>query len=303
MANIRQARIDWGQLASLKLRARTVADGVLSSVHRSNRHGAGVEFGGHRDYVPGDDLRFLDRRVLMRHGKLIVRLFETETERALNLVVDATGSMGYQSAQAQESKLSFAALLAAALARVALREGDIVSLDWLAGERCHPMAPMGGAATFDRLIDALENVQSSHGESIDGPRFEGLVDRLDRRGRRGAVVVFISDLLDLPERAADGFARLASRGRVPIALRVLDPMERNFSFKGPVRLRASEAPLIVETDPEQVRERYLAALRASKDRWSEPLLAVGGQVVDCTTTDDPVQVLLAVLQAAMGKLP
>ena len=30
-----------------------------------------MEFGGHRSYVPGDDLRFLDRRATMRHGQLL----------------------------------------------------------------------------------------------------------------------------------------------------------------------------------------------------------------------------------------
>src|SRR5262245_28474290 len=91
---------DWSKLPSLRLRARSVADGVYAGLHRSPRRGAGVEFGGHREYVPGDDLRFVDRHALMRHGRLLIRQFETETDRTLCLVMDASGSMAFSSEQA-----------------------------------------------------------------------------------------------------------------------------------------------------------------------------------------------------------
>ena len=56
-----RSSIDWGRLAPLRLRARSIADGVYAGAHRSTRRGPGVEFGGHRPYVPGDDLRWIDR--------------------------------------------------------------------------------------------------------------------------------------------------------------------------------------------------------------------------------------------------
>src|SRR5579863_8568126 len=120
--------LDWGSLAPLRLRSRLVAEGVYAGAHRSARRGAGVEFGGHREYVPGDDLRWLDRRSLLRHDRLLVRQFETDTDRALGLLVDASASMGFRSARAPGAKLAFAAVVAAALGRVALAGGDPVGL-------------------------------------------------------------------------------------------------------------------------------------------------------------------------------
>ena len=104
--------IDWGSIAPLRIRARMVAEGVYAGAHRSARKGAGVEFGGHRAYVAGDDLRHLDVRSLLRHDHLLVRQFETETDRALRLVVDASASMGYRGSRAPGAKLAFAALIA-----------------------------------------------------------------------------------------------------------------------------------------------------------------------------------------------
>ncbi len=98
--------IDWGALAPLRLKARAIAEGVYAGAHRSFRKGAGVEFGGQRPYVPGDDLRFIDRRALLRHDKLMVREFETETDRAVWLCVDATASMSFRGAGAPRSTRS-----------------------------------------------------------------------------------------------------------------------------------------------------------------------------------------------------
>src|SRR5499427_4037233 len=142
------ARIDWGSIAPLRLRARAVAEGVYAGAHRSLRRGPGVEFGGHRPYAPGDDLRWLDRRALLRHDKLIVREFETETDRGLRLIVDASASMGFRGRDAPAAKFAYAALVAAALARVALASGDPVGLDWLGGQATRPLPTTAGREAF-----------------------------------------------------------------------------------------------------------------------------------------------------------
>ncbi|PMW04802.1 DUF58 domain-containing protein, partial [Pseudomonas sp. GW456-11-11-14-TSB2] len=85
------------------------------------------------------------------------RQFETETDRALRLVVDATGSMAYRGDNAPGAKLAFAALVAAALGRVALSNGDPVGLAFIGGEDCPPVPVSSGREAFERLIGALEN--------------------------------------------------------------------------------------------------------------------------------------------------
>src|SRR5205085_1023205 len=158
--------IDWGSLSPLRIRARMVAEGVWAGAHRSARKGAGVEFGGHRAYTPGDDLRHLDVRSLLRHDHLLVREFETETDRALRIVVDATASMGYRGKTAPGDKLAFSSLVAAALARIAIRSGDPVSLGFVGGTKNARAVPVsGGREAFERVIDALES-QRAEGDAL-----------------------------------------------------------------------------------------------------------------------------------------
>ncbi len=298
--NIKRA-IDWGQLAPLSVHARAVADGLYVGVHRSPRRGPGVEFGGHRAYLPGDDLRWLDRRALMRHGRLLVREFETDTDRAMRLIVDASASMGYRSEHAPAAKIAYASLLAAALARVALSGGDPVALDWFGGTDRRPLPAMGGREAFERIVAALEGAQPG-GEMQEDVR---AVDRafapIAHHARRGSIIVLFSDLLDLPDVTLDRFLALSARGRILVVVQVLDPAERRFPFRGPLRLRASEGSVLVETDGEAVRKEYLQRLAALTGVWSERMKSVGGRLVEATTDGDPVDDVRAVLAAISGK--
>jgi uncharacterized protein (DUF58 family) len=289
--------IDWGALAPLRLKARAVAEGVYAGMHRSVRKGAGVEFGGQRPYVPGDDLRFFDRRSLLRHDRLMVREFETETDRALWLCVDATASMAYRSEGAPGSKLAYAALVSAALARVTLSTGDPVGLGWVGGHGTHGIPAMAGREAFERVIGALEGAAAAGDASADGAAIERTLGPIARRARRGAVIVLLSDLLDLPDGALSSFTALATSGRTLIAVQVLDPAEAELGFSGNVRLRAAEGDTVVEADADAVRATYKERLLALSTPWESELSARGGRLVRATTADAPVAVVRAILKA------
>ena len=223
MSGLRPIRraIDWGELAPLRLRARRVAEGVYAGMHRSARRGAGVEFGGYREYVPGDDLRWLDRRSLLRHDRLVVRQFETETDRALCLLVDASASMSFRGPKAPGAKVAFAAVVAAALTRIALGSGDPVSLTFLgAGGVSVPRSV--GHEQFERIVASLEAVEPAGDVLLDRAMLDRALQTLARSTRRGAIVVLLSDLIDLPDLAAERVAAIATAGRVLTVVQTLD---------------------------------------------------------------------------------
>lgn len=288
-------QIDWGSLVPLRLKAQTVADGIWAGGHRSPRKGSGIEFGGHRDYVPGDDLRWLDRHALMRHGKLMVRQFETETDRTVMLIVDATKSMAFRSKKAPAAKFAFAALIAAALSKLASAAGDPVGLDFIGGSGNQPLRPSAGRDGFERLVTVLE--QASVGGATDEAELNRTLARVARATPRGSVLVFLSDLLDLPDASPEAYSALAIRDRTVIAVRVLDPLESEFPFDEPVRLRASESSAVIETDGQSARQGYLAALEGIRAHWDDQLVPRGGRLVRAVTSDDPVAAVRSILLA------
>ena len=295
---IRRA-LDWGTLAPLRLRARLVAEGVYAGAHRSARRGAGVEFGGHRAYTPGDDLRWLDRRSLLLHDRLLVRQFETETDRALRLVIDATASMGYRGSRAPGAKLAWAGLVSAALARIAVGSGDPVGLTYLGGTESTRNVPVaGGREVFERILGSLEASDAGGDARTDISVLDRGLGGIARAARRGSIVVVLSDLLDLPEGAAERVAAIASRGRVLIVVQVLDPDEVDFPFDGTVRLRSLEGGLVVETDAEVTRAAYKERLAKLTAEWERAMTARGARLVRAVTNGDPVRSVREIVQAA-----
>jgi uncharacterized protein (DUF58 family) len=289
--------VDWGELAPLRLRARQVAEGVYAGMHRSARRGAGVEFGGYREYVVGDDLRWLDRRSLLRHDRLVVRQFETETDRALCLLVDASASMGFRSPAAPGAKFAFAAVVAAALARLALAGGDPVSLSFFGGDQAPPVPRSSGREQFERIVAALEAAQPGGDAQADQGMLERALQGLARSTRRGAIIVVLSDLLDLPAGAPDRVSALGAHGRVLAVAQTLDPAEATFPFSGTVRLRALEGGAVVETDADTTRDSYLASLGRLTRAWQEAVMRQNGRFLAAVTTDDRIAVVRSIVQS------
>lgn len=293
--------LDWSSLAPLKISARSVAEGAYLGGHRSRRRGGGIEFGGHRGYVPGDDLRWLDRHALMRHGRLLIREFNMDTDREVHLLLDASASMGYKSAPELPDKLTYASLLAAAIAYVATQRGDPVSLDWLGGQAARAFELKHGKQSFERIADALDLASAGGDLSRDQGAIDDKLTVLAQRAARGSLIVLFSDILDLPAGSLDAYCALSTGGRTLFALQVLDPAEATLSFSDAARFVALEGGYQIETDPALVRERYREARAAHQARWEQALTRVGGHFLGVETSHDAITVVRQLL-VLLGEL-
>src|SRR3954462_5300305 len=101
-------------IGRLDLVARTVVEGFLIGLHRSPYHGLSQEFAEHRPYIAGDEMRRVDWRIYGRTDRLYVKEFEEETNVAIRLMFDVSGSLAF--APRDVSKLEYARYLLASLA-------------------------------------------------------------------------------------------------------------------------------------------------------------------------------------------
>ena len=88
------------KLRGLELRARLIVEGYVSGVHRSPFHGFSIEFAEHREYVPGDDVRYVDWKVFGKTDKYYLKQYEEETNLISYLLLDASQSMALSQAGA-----------------------------------------------------------------------------------------------------------------------------------------------------------------------------------------------------------
>src|SRR6266702_4686849 len=82
---------------SLGLHARFIVEGYMAGEHKSPFRGFAIEFTQHREYVPGDDTRHLDWKVLGRTDRYFLKQYEQETNYVAHLLLDGSESMKYGS--------------------------------------------------------------------------------------------------------------------------------------------------------------------------------------------------------------
>ena len=240
------------KLQSLSLRAKHVVEGYVAGLHRSPTHGFSIEFAEHREYVPGDDLRYVDWKVFGRTDKIYLKQFEDETNLICYAVLDVSESMRYQGPGSPWSKFDHAACAAASLAWLVLRQQDafgLVTFDESVRE-CIP--PASNPSHLQQLLHAMESA-APRKKTAMGRVLHELASRL---GRRGIVLIF-SDLFDQLDELRVGIKHLRHRRHDVVVVHTLDPAEIEFPFRQPTLFKGLEQLPELLTDPRGLRRAYL----------------------------------------------
>ena len=275
----------FSRLESIELRARSIVAGSMHGLHRSPYLGMSVEFASHREYAPGDDLRHLNWKLYARHDRLYIKEYDADTNLNLYLMVDTSASMGC--ANGGRSKLHYAASLAAALAHMALRQGDAVGLTLFADAVEGHLPPRAKANQLDEVLSAIASARVHPAADND----RALHQAAELAPRRGMVVV-LSDLFgDLPA-IVGGLDHLRYYNHEVILFQIMDPYERDLSVDGNIRFRDLETGESMTTQAEAVRDSYKRAV----DEWRQALeVECRKRAIDrveLTTVDPPDEALI-----------
>src|SRR3954452_7871869 len=218
------------RIGSLELVARAVVEGCMSGLHRSPFTGFSTEFTEYRQYNAGDDLRYLDWRLLGRTDRYFIKKYRADTNTQCHLLVDTSASMNYAHAS-QITKLQYAQFLAASLAYLLNRQQDAVGLVAFA-DKDHTHVPARNRTGHMRTIFGSLSMLEARGETHLAESLHQLAEILTRRG----IVVIISDFYDQAERLQEAFQHLRFKGHDLVAFHVLDQNELDFDFNDPVLL-------------------------------------------------------------------
>lgn len=242
------------QLGTMELRARLIVEGFLTGLHRSPFHGFSAEFSEHRAYHPGDDLRYLDWKVLGRTDRYYVKQFEEETNLRAVLAIDQSASMAYASDSAI-AKFTYATYFAAALAYLAMLQKDAVGLA-LYDETLSAYYPARARRSYlGELLTALDHARPTQATNT-ARSLELLAERLHRR----SLVIIISDFFDDLDRIATSLKHLRHDRHEVIVVHTLDRREVDFRFGSAATFRDMETAEEIITQPLQLRAAYMAAM-------------------------------------------
>lgn len=273
------------QVSRLDMRARFIVEGFLAGLHRSPVHGLSVEFSEHRKYVSGDDLRTIDWSVFARTDRLFVRKYVAETHLACHLIVDASASMGsvgpWKSSpdETDDTKLSYAIHIAAALGFLVIRQQDSVGLAVIDEGLRDMLPPRARRADLAHLLAVLASVKPSGRTQLAA----GLHAALDRIPHRG-IVVLLSDLLSDPQGVGEALHRVRHRGHDLIVMHILHRDEAAFPFVGALKLEDPETGTVMSVQADAVRNEYRAAIARWRRELADQILAMRGDYVALDTS-------------------
>ncbi|MFN0019215.1 MAG: DUF58 domain-containing protein [Pirellulaceae bacterium] len=252
------------KLKGLHLRARHIVEGYVSGLHRSPYHGFSIEFAEHREYAPGDDLRYVDWKVFGRTDKFYLKQYEDETNLLCYLVLDVSESMTYRSSPAALSKLEYAQALAASVAWLVLEQQDAAGLVTFDSQIRTLLRPASNTSHLKQMIQVMETATPGK-KTAAGPIFHELAERLKKRG----VVMIFSDFFDNVNSLLAGLKHFHHRRHDVVLLHVLDPAELDFPFQRPTQFQGLEEFPDVMTDPQSLRRAYLKELGIFQQKLRE----------------------------------
>jgi uncharacterized protein (DUF58 family) len=248
-------RLEQFQLLAQR-RARSSARGE----RRSRARGQSVEFADYRNYVAGDDLRYLDWNLYGRLDRFFLKLYEEERELPVRIFLDASESMTFGA----PAKFDFARQLAAAIGYIALCGFDRVSVQVFPEPGRDRSQPMGGGLPgvdapgddpdLKAELAARAALRSVRGRKSSLQFFQNLgaltaggaadFNQALRRGaleaRRTGLAVVLSDFLD-PGGYEGGLGALVGRGFQVDAVQILAPEELAPTSYGDLKLVDAES--------------------------------------------------------------
>lgn len=268
-------------------------EGTQVGEHVSPFRGGAIEFAQHRSYSPGDELRYIDWRLLGRTDHYHVKQFEVTTNLRAYMLLDGSGSMAYQGAH-EATKFNYASILASALAYVLTRQADAVSLTTNTEEGVDFLPPRSQIAYLNRILEHIEACSPSGDKDI----LALLKFAQDRINQRSLVVLFSDFLVDL-DALLPKIKILKSHGHDLMVFQILHPDELEFPFNRFYRFESMEDSRNVTADGKSIRALYMEALLEHQDRLEKAMLKIGVDFQTVRTDAAPARVLGQCLNGPM----
>ncbi len=239
------------QLERLELVSRKIFRGRMKGERRSRRKGQSVEFADFRNYVAGDDLRFIDWNLYARLDRLFLKMYLEEEDLHFYSLIDSSTSMEF----GEPTKFQYAKQLAAALGFVGLCRADRVKIDTLGQAPHQPSPVLRGRHSVWRMTDFLQRLDSGENVSLA----EGIRNFCLRNSGKG-ILVLITDLMDKQGYEA-ALRYLVARNLDVYLIHVLSPAEIDPEMVGDLRLIDCEDDDVAEiTVSRPLIDRYRKTL-------------------------------------------
>jgi len=242
----------------------------------TRQFGQGLLFKDYREYIPGDDIRFIDWKVYARTDKFFIRRFEEERNMIVHIIVDASASMNYSTTGV--TKFDYAAMVGLGFAYMALRDNEKFNFNTFA-EGLDVVKARKGTNQLMSIVNHLNEVTPS-GKS----EFAKSMQEYKRNVTSRSLIVIISDFLyDIGEVRT--VLNLFKKSEL-VVVQVLDPSEKRLNVEGDIILKDSELNTKLRTFiSRRLLKKYSEKLESHIANLAEACDEVGALFFSTTTAN------------------
>ncbi|MFY7899253.1 MAG: DUF58 domain-containing protein [Chitinophagaceae bacterium] len=238
------------KVKDLEINSKRLSNHLFTGEYHSAFKGRGMAFKEVKEYSAGDDIRFIDWNVSARMGNTYSKVFEEERELSVYILVDASASNYFGSAQ--QSKRALMNEIAAVLAFSAINNNDKVGLLFYADtvEKYIPSAK--GREHVLYMVRELVTFTAAAKQT----NLVKALQYLNRISRQKSIVFILSDFAD------DGYQnalRVAAKKHDVIGVQVYDKLDTTLPNIGLLQIEDAETgiPYLIDTTNAQTQQAYI----------------------------------------------
>lgn len=269
----------------IEIKTKGLSNHIFAGEYHSTFKGRGMSFSEVREYMPGDDVKFIDWNVTARFSHPFVKVFEEERELILMLMVDISNSSLFGTQK--QMKRELVTELGAVLAFSATTNNDKVGVIFFSDKVEKYIPPKKGKGHILRIIRELIALEPSGGGNTDiGVALEFLNNVMKKR----SITFLMSDLVSKPYEQA---LQLAARKHDLVGIHVYDKHDKELPQAGLIQVMDAESgkTMWIDTDDRSIRMHYGMAFDAKYKYALQTFRKSGASLLHVRTDEDYVKIL------------
>lgn len=257
------------RIKDLNMVSRLIVEGFISGLHKSPFHGYSVEFAQHRQYAPGDDLKYLDWKLYGKTQKWYIKQYEEETNLKTYMILDTSASMGF-TGQSKLDKLTYCKYFISALNFLLIKQRDSIGMV-LVDEKINQFISAKSTLPHFKIITDLLKQTKPHKTGHLAGNIHGIAEKIKRRG----LVILFSDLLDNEKEIMEAVRHLRYKKHEVILFQVLTPDELDFPYENEIEFIDMENNLHLRVNASQMKESYHRQLKSLLEYYKKECRTAG----------------------------
>jgi len=254
------------RLDNMELRARLVVEGFITGLHKSPFHGFSVEFAQHRQYMPGDETKYIDWNIYGKTDKYFIKQFEEETNLKSYLLMDISKSMDYSS-ESRLRKIEYASYLASSLAYLLIKQRDAVGLITYDEDIKTYIPPHATKSYLKLILKELSSIKPEK-KTFTSDSLDKIAEQIKRR----SLIMIFSDFFDDPAKVLSTLKHFRHNSHEIIVFQILDPMEMDFAFGKDAIFKDMESEEELTTQPFHLQKAYQKEMQKFLDFYKKECL-------------------------------